>query len=317
MKYFKIGNKVYDESYLKENSDLLLFGAMPKEAFLRRILNCYGIDLYYNLENKRIMIKDLENNCILGNTPDSQLWNSIDTTVGLGFDEENILDINIKRKSGLDISLKLDLVNSIDWAKCDKKEHIETNLNNNDSLIEFKYSKYGDVKFTNNKTGYSFKYNTKDLNTNQTKSVAICINSSTNQNSINYSLTNGDLSTIYYNSNDIYCGPVNNKQRKKNYLISSEESAKLFNEELNPLTKVINSDLNDLAQLVPISRLEYLRSYKKNLSAKIKDLFKQIRTAFNSITETKETLDKVDDEILALTSTTTNNNIKQKRYAKK
>lgn len=53
MRYFKIGNKVYEENSLVNNGDLLLFGAMPKDAFLCRILRCYNIDLYYNLEEKK------------------------------------------------------------------------------------------------------------------------------------------------------------------------------------------------------------------------------------------------------------------------
>ena len=33
MKYFKIGNKIYEENGLANDGDLLLLGAMPKEAF--------------------------------------------------------------------------------------------------------------------------------------------------------------------------------------------------------------------------------------------------------------------------------------------
>ncbi len=160
MKYFKIGNKIYDESYLEKNSDLLLFGDMPKDAFLRRILNCYGVDLYYDLENKKIIIKDLENNCILDNKPDSPLWNGTEAAISLAFDKEHLFNINIKRKTGIDISLKFDLINSIDWLKHNILKNNEYNLDyNNDQLIEFKYSKYGKCEFKNNLSGYSFQYN--------------------------------------------------------------------------------------------------------------------------------------------------------------
>ncbi len=300
MKYFKIGNKIYEENGLANDGDLLLLGAMPKEAFLRRILNCYGIDLYYNLEDKQIIIEDLENNCILENKADSPLWNNDDTNIKLEFDEEHFFNINIKRKTGLDISLKFDLVNSIDWLKCDRKEHANNKLNYiNDALIEFKYSKYGNLAFKNNKTGYSFKYNTEDLNTNQTKQVSFYITSLTDQNSINYSLNNGELSTIYYNQQELYSNPTNSNSRKKDYLIPFDECTNLFSNDLKPLTEVINSDLIDLEQLAPISRIQYLKDLKNNLSNKMKNIFKQIRTAFSDIRKIKKQLDNIDEEIMS------------------
>ena len=95
MKYFKIGNKIYTENNVANDSDLLLFGDMPEDAFLRRILRSYNIDLCYNIKDRQIMFKDLETNQFLDNKFDSPLWNSDNLNINLICEKDNLI-INIK-----------------------------------------------------------------------------------------------------------------------------------------------------------------------------------------------------------------------------
>lgn len=324
MKYFKIGDKIYNESYLKENSDLLLFGAMPEEAFLRRILKCYDIDLYYNLKNKQIMIKDLQNNCILENNTTDSLWSSKDVIFNLNYDcNEKVLIVNIKRQAGLDISLKVDLINSIDWLKKDKNEYSKYYLNHNSDLIEFQYSKYGKCEFKNNLSGYTFIYDTEQLNNNSTRAVTINITSPTTQNRINYNLNGGELSTIYCYSED------NNLKKENNIFIpiekcnnSSNQDLKpvknnqLFTSDLIPITPIIEDDLNVLKKLAHSSRIEYLKSCEKNLLEKLKTTFIEIIKLSKKYEKIKNELKQIQKELSNSLKQGTSDD-RHNRYAKK
>lgn len=121
--------------------------------------------------------------------------------------EKGELIINIKRKPNVDISLRVDLVNSIDWQKCD-----------------------------NNTSGYSFKYNTEALNIHKAKPNTINIISFFNQNSLSYKLENGKLSTFT-------CQSSNNKFSKNEGLIPFDECKDLFNNDLDTIKPIINNDV--------------------------------------------------------------------------
>lgn len=295
MKYFKIGNKIYTENNVANDSDLLLFGDMPEDAFLRRILRSYNIDLCYDLENRQIMIKDLETNQFLKNNPNSSLWNNLDTTVNLNYDcNEKLLIVDIKRQSSLDITLKVDLVNSIDWKKCNHNEYETNNLNyDNDELIEFKHSKYGSYEYKNNISGYTFKYNTEDLKAKKKKSITISLISFFNQNSLTYKLENGDLSTIIYQ-------PTNNSHFKNNGLVPFSKCESLFTDDLNPIKPIINDDISDLQQMVNISRLIYLNSLKQYLLKEIKNCHKQISILIKEIKSATDKVNSISTEMFKI-----------------
>lgn len=294
MKYFKIGNTIYSTMYLDNHSDLLLFGSMPEDAFLRRILRCYGIDLGFDFETKKIIFTDLKNKKKLRQQTNSETWSSNDTSIILSFDKENYLNINIKRKLGIDISLKTDLINSINWARCQKDVYLYHSLDyNKDELIEFKCSKFGDIEFTNNKSGYSFNYNTEDLNNSQAKKYTINVISFSDQNRVCYNLENGQLSTIYRYTN-------NNKLIKKDRLIPFEKHNYVFDKDLNSLMPVINSDLFDLSKLVNVSYLEHLKALKKTLEEKIIYCRNQISILNKTINDSIKAIASINNEIFKL-----------------
>lgn len=293
MKYFKIGNKIYTENNVANDSDLLLFGDMPEDAFLRRILRSYNIDLNYNIKDRQIMFKDLETNQFLDNKFNSPLWNSDNLNINLICEKDNLI-INIKRKPNIDISLRVDLANSIDWKKCNHNEYETNNLNyDNDELIEFKHSKYGSYEYKNNVSGYTFKYNSEDLKVKKNKSININLISFFNQNSLTYKLENGDLSTIIYQ-------PTNNSHFKNNGLVPFSKCESLFTDDLNPIKPIINDDISDLQQMVNTSRLIYLNSLKQYLLKEIKNCHKQISILIKEIKSATDKVNSISTEMFKI-----------------
>ncbi|MCI8777941.1 MAG: hypothetical protein HFI87_02190 [Bacilli bacterium] len=293
MKYFKIGNKIYTENNVANDSDLLLFGDMPEDAFLRRILRSYNIDLCYNIKDRQIMFKDLETNQFLDNKFDSPLWNSDNLNINLICEKDNLI-INIKRKPNIDISLRVDLANSIDWKKCNHNEYETNNLNyDNDELIEFKHSKYGSYEYKNNVSGYTFKYNSEDLKVKKNKSININLISFFNQNSLTYKLENGDLSTIIYQ-------PTNNSHFKNNGLVPFSKCESLFTDDLNPIKPIINDDISDLQQMVNTSRLIYLNSLKQYLLKEIKNCHKKISILIKEIKSATDKVNSISTEMFKI-----------------
>lgn len=293
MKYFKIGNKIYTENNVANDSDLLLFGDMPEDAFLRRILRSYNIDLNYNIKDRQIMFKDLETNQFLDNKFNSPLWNSDNLNINLICEKDNLI-INIKRKPNIDISLRVDLANSIDWKKCNHNEYETNNLNyDNDELIEFKHSKYGSYEYKNNVSGYTFKYNSEDLKVKKNKSININLISFFNQNSLTYKLENGDLSTIIYQ-------PTNNSHFKNNGLVPFSKCESLFTDDLNPIKPIINDDISDLQQMVNTSRLIYLNSLKQYLLKEIKYCHEQISILTKKIKSATDKVNSISTEMFKI-----------------
>lgn len=293
MKYFKIGNKIYEENNVKNDSDLLLFGNMPKDAFLRRILKCYNIDLNYNIKDRQIMFKDLETDQFLDNKPNSPLWNSENLNIKL-ICEKGDLIVNIKRKPNIDVSLKVDLVSSIDWKKCNCNDYEIHNLDyNNDDLVEFKHSKYGDYEYKNNISGYSFKYNSETLKNQTAKPNTINIISFFNQNRLTYNLENGELSTLV-------CYSSKNKIIKNKEIVFLDNYKNLFTNDLETFKPIINDDISDLKQMISTSRLAYLKSLKHNLLKDIKSYNEQISILTKKIKETIEKINLIGEEMFNL-----------------
>ncbi len=216
--YYKVGKELIEETDLNANGELNIFGNMTNDSFLCRILECYDIKLNYDLAQKQLVLKDISNNEILKKEKNSYKFNG--NNVSVKIHGGTILFVDIKRENGLDISARIDFSTGIDYLRPSKM------------VIEKKYSKYGSCQIKNNGTGYYFVYDTNDLNR-----LNLC-----NKNSIFIKIKDS-------NNTSIDCGLINGKiniyQNTRTETIDSKKINTLLNS-INPLTNLINSDLQDL-----------------------------------------------------------------------
>ena len=151
--YYKFKDKVYNEEIIENDECLNVFGPMDNDSFLCRILNCYGIFLNYDLDQKKLIITDIKNNENLKEERYMKfVGNDVSMTISID-DKILFFNIYIKRKSTHDVALKL-LAPIID-------ENISDN--NEIELFKVNYSKYGACSILNPETNNSFSYTTTDL----------------------------------------------------------------------------------------------------------------------------------------------------------
>ncbi len=267
--YFLLKNNyVVNEKELDD--DLLLndFGSMANDSFLCRILKCYNLELDYDLNNRQLIIKDLVNNEIL-EEKDVYHFSGKDITIEKrGCLSENLI-FDIKRKSGLNVSIKFWLKNSRKNKECDNETHLRFQnqkvIKSYDKLLEREDSKYGACSIKDNATKETFYYDTSDLNYFKfdsghfyvdycVRSQQYCIQIDDGHRKITYQHSNGNLVSTMTHNNQI----INDSS-------SIDEQLGSFTDIIKPFISIIKDDLADLVFLQKKSRLEYLSQLETEL----------------------------------------------------
>lgn len=187
--YYKIKNKIYNEQTIEENEYLTVFGPITNDSFLYRILNCYGLDLKYDLNNQQLIIKDIKNNEILNEEREGKYFGN-DATLTISIDEYVLyLHINIKRKSGLDISLVLLIPTFVENLLIGRDKE----------LLNISYSKYGQCSISNQKTQNTLNYDTINLHNYLDN---LNLNANSDNNNLDISINDNNYQIIYNLDND-------------------------------------------------------------------------------------------------------------------